>query len=180
MTRGVETRVFLDADQWLADHQRLSRACNWVVQSIDGWKKDGHRVDGLAFVDKDSGPVGMLAMQHLVGGRSGLPTCLVRLRRWPFLPQAAVKGHIPERGSVFVIVSDVVTTGGHIGRAAEVLRHECWGIDVDLALVLLNRGKDQVTSHLRGEHITVRSMPEVQAEFEARLKAGRAEEEHPH
>lgn len=148
LTRSGTSSVFFDVDNWLSVSANVEHANSWITSSIldaqSEAARNGYKISGIAFVEKDSGPTGLISMQHLISRQTGMKTCTIRLRRWPFLPQAAIKGDPPEKDSNWLIISDVATTGGHIFKASKVLEHECWGAKCPFAIVLLNRGGDDV------------------------------------
>ena len=59
-TRSKPSHIFFDADSWLSKDVNLDHAVNWIVKSIlrlkDESRRDGDQIEGLAFVEKDSGP----------------------------------------------------------------------------------------------------------------------------
>ncbi len=171
-TRAGKSNVFFDADQWLSEPSNVQQATAWIVKEIlevqTLLNNQGQEIAGLAFVEKDSGPTGLISLQHLISTQTDMKTCVVRLRRWPFLPQAAVKGEPPAQGSKWVIISDVATTAGHIMKAAKVLSQPCWGVEVPFSIVLLNRGGDEVVESLRGRSIELISNKDVEIAFEQR------------
>ena len=173
-TRSGVSDVFFDVDNWLSESQNVEHAASWITKKILDAQSEAalnnYSISGLAFVEKDSGPTGLISMQHLLANRIGMKTCTIRLRRWPFLPQAAIKGDPPKKDSKWIIVSDVATTGGHIIKAADVLRDECWGANCLQAIVLLNRGGDEVTDEFRKNKIELISDDYVCDLFQERLE----------
>jgi orotate phosphoribosyltransferase len=169
-TRAGRSHVFFDADQWLSDPVQLDETVAWLAKTVVALKGEHNDLAGLAFVEKDAGPAGLLSLLHLLGARTGLRSCIVRLRRWPFLPQAAIKGGIPGEGSKWILVSDVATSGGTIQRAAKVLQHSCWKSEIVAAVVLLNRGGSETVESLASQGIPLLSCPAVDEDFEIRVQ----------
>jgi len=172
-TRSGVSDVFFDVDNWLSESQNVEHATSWITRKILDAQSEallnGHKISGLAFVEKDSGPTGLISMQHLIANRTGMNTCTIRLRRWPFLPQAAIKGDPPTKDSKWIIVSDVATTGGHIIKAANVLADKCWEANCSQAIVLLNRGGASIVEEFKSHSIKLTSDDYVNALFQERL-----------
>jgi orotate phosphoribosyltransferase len=171
-TRAGMSGIFFDADNWLSDSSNMVHASSWIVKKVleaqSEALKTGDVISGLAFVEKDSGPTGLISMQHLIANQTGMKTCTIRLRRWPFLPQAAIKGDPPSKDSKWLIISDVATTGGHIIKAAKVLENECWGATCLQAIVLLNRGGDTVVNAFKEHQIQLVSDDLIYGIFQQR------------
>lgn len=172
-TRKGKSNVFFDADQWLSDPGNVQQTTAWIVKEIlkvqTLLNSQGQEIAGLAFIEKDSGPTGLISLQHLISTQTDMKTCVVRLRRWPFLPQAAVKGEPPAKDSRWIIISDVATTAGHIQKAAKILNYPCWGAEVPFAIVLLNRGGDDVVENLKGSNIELISNEEIERLFNQQI-----------
>ena len=153
-TRSGEcTPTFFDVDNWLSISSNLEFATNWIVKTIldiqSEAAKDKVKISGLAFIEKDSGPTGLISMQHLIAKQTRMKTCTIMLRRWPFLPQAAIKGDAPLKDSNWILVSDVATTGGHIIKASKVLKNECWAAKCTYSIVLiLSNGNTSIDKEL--------------------------------
>ena len=174
-TRLGTSNVFFDTDQWLSDPANVQIATNWITMEIleaqTQLNSRGHEIAGLAFIDKDSGPTGLISLQHLLSSQTDMKTCVVRLRRWPFLPQAAVKGEPPAKNSKWILISDVATTAGHIQKAAKVLNYSHWGAETPFAIVLLNRGGDAVIQNLEDSNINLISNKDIEERFRKRENA---------
>lgn len=167
MTRSGATDTFFDVDQWGRYSNNLDMSVAWIEKIIGQAETENNiSIDTLVFVEKDSGPIGMISTQHMISEQLGLRSCVVRLRKWPFLPQAAVKGFIPDKGTKVAVISDVATTGGHLLRTADVLQHPCFSIDVCVAIVLLNRGGEKVVKELKDRGIILYSNKTINKEFE--------------
>lgn len=151
-TRAGTSHVFFDADQWLSEPKNLAYATSWLTKTILKIQSKAHaqgfELNGLAFIEKDSGPTGLITLQHLIAERTGMKSCAIRLRRWPFLPQAAIKGEPPAKGSKWILISDVATTGGHIQKAAKIFKDSCWKASTPFAIILLNRGGKTIIDDL--------------------------------
>lgn len=173
-TRAGKSALFFDADQWLSEPYNLEKTTKWITRTILRLKSEletsDFSIDGLAFIEKDSGPTGLISLQHLIGMHTDMKTCIIRLHRWPFLPQAAIKGEPPAVNSNWILISDVATTGGHLRKAAKVLNHPCWNANAICAIVLLNRGGELAIEELKKQNIRLISNNEIEEEFNQRKK----------
>lgn len=146
-TSGDDPVVFLDADQVLADKDRRSFVVDWIGGAIE--KLGGAAVfDRVIFIEKDSGPVGLFPIHHLVSERVEIPSCILRMKRLPWLPAAALKGLAPMGGNKVCLVSDVTTVGGHIERAIEAIQGKYWNAKVGAVVVLVNCDGGRFEKHL--------------------------------
>lgn len=173
---GDHTDVFFDVDNFLAVRSNREDVTSWLTKAVLDAKteaqKKGQIISGLAFIEKDSGPTGLIGLQHLMASLTGMKTCVIRLRRWPFLPQAAIKGEAPLRGTKWIIISDVATTGGHIEKAAMIMRHQCWGADIFKAIVLLNPANQELVDRMRNLQIDIVSNENILSRYQA-IKAAK-------
>ncbi len=171
LTHGGTSSVFFDADQHLANTAKRNAAVTWITRQVARLNSAGHTFAGIAFIEKESGPTGLIGLQYLIGQKVGLQTCVIRLRRYPFLPTAAIKGNVPKVGEDYLLISDVSTTGGHLLKAAEVLRNPSWSARATAALVLLNRGGDAVVREMASHGIELVAKPEVTEEWRREARA---------
>ncbi len=172
-TRAGTSHVFFDADQWLSEPKNLAYATSWLTKTILKIQSEAHaqsfKLNGLAFIEKDSGPTGLISLQHLIAERTGMKSCVIRLRRWPFLPQAAIKGEPPAKESNWILISDVATTGGHIQKATKILKDSCWKASTPFAIILLNRGGKTIIDDLLKLEITLVSNEVIAELFTERV-----------
>lgn len=168
---GNHTDVFFDVDNFLSDSSNCEYVTSWITKAVLDAKTEAlaknQNISGLAFIEKDSGPTGLISLQHLIASRTGMKTCVIRLRRWPFLAQAAIKGVPPLDGTKWVIISDVATTGGHIEKAAMIMRDKSWGADVFKAIVLLALGEKELFDKMNSVKIKITSNDNILARFKA-------------
>lgn len=151
-TREGYSSKFFDADQYLSDRNNLMYTQDWLISSIAKCKseaaKNGIYIDGIAFVEKDSGPIGLITLQHLISYHVNMKSCSLRIKKSSFLPQAAIKGFPPLPNTNWIVISDVATSGGHLKNSIELLKHPNWNAHAPYAIILLNRGGSVVREEL--------------------------------
>jgi orotate phosphoribosyltransferase len=157
LAAGTESNYFFDADRLLSTQEAVNITTRYYVEKIDEIESGGEKIDKLAFIDKDIGTVGSLPLMSSVvaGARkgSGIDAVIVRFRKE--IPIGDIKcayGYELEKGENVVIISDVLTSGGGINKAAKIISEH--GATVKYAIVLYDRR--QTEEKLRRIGIEVR------------------------
>jgi orotate phosphoribosyltransferase len=160
LTDSGPSNYFFDVDTMLSVPSDIKYVTNWFVQKITEVKRKVGHIDYIAFIEKDSGPVGVLSHKDLLVAKTNIPAIVVRVRRR--LVRAAIKGESPPgerlpmaKGDTIVILSDVTTTGSQIGKAATLLKR--YGVDVPYAIVVLDR-EEGAEENLRAIGIEIMSL----------------------
>jgi orotate phosphoribosyltransferase len=142
LAAGTESNYFFDADRLMSTQEAVNVATRYYVEKIAEIESDDETIDKLAFIDKDIGTVGSLPLMSSVvlGARkgSGIDAVIVRFRKE--IPIGDIKcayGYEPKKGENIVIVSDVLTSGGGINKAAKIISKH--GATVKYAIVLYDR-----------------------------------------
>ncbi len=150
LTSGRKSDWYYDIDLSVGDPD--------TVKSLQVWYEDAVQevcvredVDGLAFIEKDSGPIGALLLAGMLVSRTRTPAVFVRTRRR--LLVGSVKSEAPVRGKNLVLISDVATTGRSVGMAIDEL--ECSGARVHTAIFFVNRGGARLVEDLRKRGVKV-------------------------
>jgi len=134
LSSGFKSKWNYDIDTRLCRFRDTEELANQYVCKINALLKMGVRIDKLAFIDKDYGPVGTIALMSSITAGTKLDSLIVRLRRR--VPIGQIKCEKTEKDEHLLIVSDVLTTGDGILKAAEILRKTT---KVTHALVYLDR-----------------------------------------
>jgi len=134
LSSGFRSKWNYDIDTRLCGFQDIEMLANQYIRKINGILKRGIRIDKLAFIDKDYGPVGTIALMSSIAGGTRLDSLIVRLRRRA--PIGQIKCEKLGSNDCVLIVSDVLTAGDGILKAAEILRKTA---KVTHALVYLDR-----------------------------------------
>lgn len=137
LTSGGEARFYVDLDDILSDPTNIESIAKRYVQTIREINQDSQygSIDRLAFIEKDSGPIGALSLKDLLVVRSGIPAVVIRVKRR--ILSAAVKSGKLVPDERVLVVSDVATSGGAILQAARVIWR--FGSVVPSALVFFDR-----------------------------------------
>ncbi len=128
---------FIDTDAILSSPEMVETISTAYAEEI-AWAKKVYDIHVLAFLEKDSGLIGVLTLKDLLIVKTGLPALIVRGRKR--LQMFSLKG--PEMRlkpkSRALVISDVATTGTQIKNAASALlaHHD---IEVVCAIVLVDR-----------------------------------------
>lgn len=136
LVRGKDSPYYYDIDDELSRKIYTDKVSEWYVLTIKRLKKE-LKVDRLAFIEKESGPIGAILLQALIIQKIGIPGFVIRVRRRVLL--AAFKGDysIGKEDKV-LLISDVVTSGGTVIQSIkkiEELRMRVVGV-----VALVNRG----------------------------------------
>jgi hypothetical protein len=95
------------------------------------------KVDHLAFIEKEAGPVGAITMLTSLVDATKLPACVYREKHW--FERGAIGGKPPKTGSRVAIVYDLIVTGSALVRAAKRIR-ELTGATTVATVVLCGYG----------------------------------------
>jgi orotate phosphoribosyltransferase len=134
LSSGFPSNWNYDIDSRLCSFEDTAKLSAQYVHKITDMRKMGIRIDKLAFIDKDYGPVGTIALMSSITAGTKINSLIVRLRRRAQIGQ--IKCENIAGNDCVLIVSDVLTTGDGILKAAELLRKSA---TVTHALVYLDR-----------------------------------------
>lgn len=168
LTSYKKSDWFFDFDFFLLSKERSDQYTKWLVSTINEIKDTDKNPFCLVFIEKDSGPIGLLSLKEYLSITTNTPSFIVRPRRFPFLPVASFKGELPYDKKYdynCLIISDVATTGGHLNQAIEMIESEYISGKVTHCIVLLNRGEEKVKSNFQKRGITLISNDTVGSTF---------------
>jgi orotate phosphoribosyltransferase len=137
LTRGRKHGIsdfFYDIDASLTNHKDLDAILKYYTSSINEIQNSFGRIDKLAFIEKDSGPVGTISLLGVLTRRLKLSSIIIRPRRR--LDLNSIKGDLGYKDRI-VILSDIATSGGGIKAAVKKLSSK--QAKVIAAVVLVNR-----------------------------------------
>lgn len=141
LTRGRKQGVsdfFYDIDDSLTDYKHLDAVLKFYTSSIQEIQRRYGKINRLAFIEKDSGPVGTISILGFLSDKLKISSIIIRPRKRLFVN--SVKGNFgEEEKNNIVIISDVATSGGGIKSAIEKL--DCEKTKVLGAVVLVSRMK---------------------------------------
>lgn len=125
-TSGGRGHQFFDVDAVLTTPEGGALITNWISGKITELERKFGRPDKLIFIEKDSGPVGMVIAMTSIVEKTGIPGVVVRLRRkvLPGMIKQSPSAPLSE-GETAIVVTDVTTSGRSaittIDRIHEVL-----------------------------------------------------------
>jgi len=139
LTRGEQSGgvsdFFYDIDASITDPSSLKSVVDFYAEKINDINDKQKKADVLAFIEKDSGPVGALLLMSSIVERTKLPAIIVRLRKR--LDLNAIKGNGQYTNQNVILISDVATSGGSLKNA--ITKIEALGANVIGAIVLVSR-----------------------------------------
>lgn len=134
--RGGHGGSYIDVDEFYGDKRHLGAelALDTLVEKIAAVNRKSP-LRAIVFVERESGPIGMIAARHRIAERIDLPAWVVRPRKR--IRKAALKGGQLKSGDAVAIVTDVSTSGGTIRDAARTIVE--FGGKVVAAIVFVDR-----------------------------------------
>lgn len=121
MTGGTTGEYYIDIDSVQTNPAYLPEIGARYVERIQALRREGRRVDRLAFIERDAGPIGAVGLLGLITERTNISSAIVRPRRLLRRGEIKPAGAITHDSNV-VLVTDAATGGGTIRSAVEVLR----------------------------------------------------------
>jgi len=118
--RGGHGRSYVDVDELYGDSRDVDaeRALDAVIDKLLAIHSKSP-LRAVVLVERDSGPVGMIAASHRFAELVPLPLLTLRPRKR--ILRAALKGGQLKPGDSVVIITDVSTTGETIAEAARLI-----------------------------------------------------------
>lgn len=135
--RGGHGHSYIDVDEFFGENRNLGaeRALDALIERLEAVHTRSP-LRAVVFVERDSGPVGMIAARHRFADRVSLPLLTLRPRKR--IRKAALKGGELKPGDSVVIITDVSTTGETIAEAARMILE--FGGRVTAAISFVDRG----------------------------------------
>lgn len=162
---GEQAASYFDVDQlygdkWYEEGKPQARELfDRLIHAIQESSR-AQKIDALAFIERDDGPLGLVSARQLISERSAMPVWVVRPRKR--LHYSLVKGGVPTPGHAVAILNDVATTGDSIVEAAEALWSFGVQTPVAFSVVDLERGARQKLASMEIELQSICTMTELQ------------------
>lgn len=115
--------------------EQLAQYCADKIVEVQ--QEKGVKIERLAFIERDTGPVGMITYKDFVGAKTRIETCCVRPRK-RLLP-SVLKGRPLRPGENIALITDVATSGDTILAAADKI-WQLGGV-VSCAIVVYDRSE---------------------------------------
>jgi orotate phosphoribosyltransferase len=148
---GEQCGKYYDIDKALSDKNSSEELTNWYIENIKELAL-ARKIDALAFIEREDGPIGALPLMKLISSETGIPSFVVRPKRR--IHASAIKGFKKIKGKNIAIISDVATSGFSIEKVADILASI--SSNVVAAITIVNRGGKEVADHLEKRNIAFR------------------------
>ena len=135
LASGLKSSYHKDFDYVIIDAK--VDPTDYFVREIERIKEK-IQIDRLAFIDKEYGPVGAIALARSIITKTGIDGIFVRLRRRAPFDRVKIKGKIRKKANI-IIISDVATSGSGILKAARIIREEFPYVNIPYAVVFYDR-----------------------------------------
>ena len=132
---GTESKFYYDIDKGASSLEGIQRISNWYVDNIKELKKK-KKIDGLAFIEREDGPIGAITKKDLISFMTNISSFVVRPKRR--IKASAIKGAENIQGKDIVVISDVATTGYSVEKVIDII--QTCNARVVAAITILNRG----------------------------------------
>lgn len=161
--RGGHGGDFLDVDELYGD--RPGRDLETLVEEAIVERvqriQSEQPLRAVVFVERDNGPVGLVASRFLIAKRLDLPTWTVRPRKR--IRRAVLKGGTLKPGDRVVIVTDVATTGTTIAEAARAIWQLGGQVAGAISLVDRESGAKETLEQVDIDLDSIRSIDDLRA-----------------
>jgi orotate phosphoribosyltransferase len=160
--RGGHGDSYVDVDELFGDNhdQRVERALEALIKKLAAIHQRSP-LRAVVFVERDSGPVGMIAARHRFA--EGIDVPLLTLRPRKRIRKAALKGGQLKTGDSVAIITDVSTTGETIAEAARMILELGGRVAVAISFVDRGTGAKEVLGQMDIPLESVYPVTELQA-----------------
>jgi len=168
---GTMGSYYIDIDSVQTDPKDLAIIGQLYVARIRDLQQQLGKIDRLAFIERDAGPIGAVGLLGFITAQTGIPSLIIRPRRLLRAGEVKPRGALQPHSRV-VLVTDVATGGGTIRRAVEVLRR--YTHQEQFHVVLLACRDEATRRNLESEGIRLQTLYDARALQDA-LEQRRAE-----
>lgn len=140
-TAGGRIPNYFDADKFLMmNTDLLEKISIWITEELRRYP-----FAKICFIEKDSGPIGMLSLVCLVGSKLRRPISTIRQLR--DVEKMMIKGESINPGDQVVLVHDLIRSGFQILRAMHKLQK--LGVHVIAVIALVDREEEKDIEFLK-------------------------------
>jgi len=132
---GTESDFYYDIDKASFSPKTKEKVDNWYIENLKELQGK-FNIDGIAFIEREAGPVGAITKKDLITAMTGIPSIIVRPRKR--IRASVVKGIEKVEGQRIVVITDVVTTGASVNRVIDILQDR--GVTIVAVIAMVNRG----------------------------------------
>jgi len=135
---GVPSYYFFDIDKLITNPESISVIAKYYQEEISRVQSNGIEIDKLAFIEKNVGTIGVLPIMSNIITMTKIPGFVVRFRKDFLIGEikCAYNQEPKEKESV-LIISDVLTAGGGIIKAKNIISR--YSPNISLAITLYDR-----------------------------------------
>jgi len=137
-TAGGRIPNYVDTDGLMKNPHLLEKAISRMAGRLTNYLEKNPATK-ICFIEKDSGPLGMLAYAGLMSAKLQRPISAIRPRR--DVLKMAVEGTPIETGDKVVLVQDVLTTSFQVLQAAQKIKQ--LGAQAVAVVALVDRGQEK-------------------------------------
>lgn len=137
--KGGISKYYFNLDYLTTTPDEVASITNWYVEVVKDFKSSDD-IDGLIFIEKDSGPVGAISLMGGIIAQTGLPAVIARLRKRASHAKISGSPEVLDRlskGSKVLIITDAITTTRTVKDAMETVNN--FGAKVVGICTLLDR-----------------------------------------
>lgn len=147
---GARGNDYFDIDRITSDLDAQKSLVEELEKLIHGFENKGMKYNKLGFLDKESGPTGLIVLASILSQRLNKEFVVIRLWEKLKFDYLKVKGLARNEGDdpidsndSILIVDDVITTGGTQKKAIEIIRE--FGANVAGIACAFIRSKDAIS-----------------------------------
>ncbi|MBE0682351.1 MAG: hypothetical protein IH589_10590 [Anaerolineales bacterium] len=110
--KGGISKYYFNLDYLTTVPEEVASITNWYVEVVNDFKSSDD-IDGLIFIEKDSGPIGAISLMGGIISQTGLPAVIARLRKRASHAKISGSPEVLEKlskGSKVLIITDAITT----------------------------------------------------------------------
>jgi orotate phosphoribosyltransferase len=146
LVAGGSGTNFFDIDEFSAGREskdykaedapnRVEELAQFLTDKINELQDKGIKIERLAFIERDTGPVGMITYKDFIGAKTRIETCCIRPRKR--LLASVLKGRPLNPSEQVALITDVATSGDTILAAVEKI-WQLGGV-ISSAIVIFDR-----------------------------------------
>lgn len=157
LTAGGHSNKYFDIDKATNSFRNIDNYIDWYISNIKEINEDSP-IDLLAFIERESGPVGAITKKDFISKACSIDSFIVRPRKR--IKAAAIKDGWQIEGKNILIMTDAVTTGASFERVKSIIEDD-FGGKVIGAVSVVNRGGDEMLKYFAERGMLLKSSMEL-------------------
>ncbi len=121
--KGGISKYYFNLDYLSTTPEQVTSITNWYIETINKISST-EAVDGLVFIDKDSGPVGAISLMGSIIAETGIPSLIARLKKRTLHARITGRPELIKKLSLginVIIITDAITTTRTVKDTVEVV-----------------------------------------------------------